>query len=78
MKLLRSIALAFSMFSRLPVPKVDWNEENMRYMICALPPVSYTHLDVYKRQTLDREALSSPALALPRSENACPDCLPVP
>ena len=39
MKLLRSIALAFSMFSRLPVPKVAWNEENMRYMICALPLV---------------------------------------
>lgn len=39
MKLLRSVALAFSMFSRIPVPKVAWNEENLRYMICALPLV---------------------------------------
>ena len=39
MKVLRSIALAFSMFSRLPAPRVDWDAENMRCMICALPLV---------------------------------------
>ncbi len=39
MKLLRSIALAFSMFSRLPAPRVAWDEENRRYLICALPLV---------------------------------------
>ncbi len=39
MKLLRSIVLAFSMFSRLPMPKVAWNKENMRYVICVLPLV---------------------------------------
>ncbi len=39
MKLLRSVALALAMFSRLPVPKVAWNEENMRYAICVLPLV---------------------------------------
>lgn len=39
MKLLRSIALAFSMFSRLPVPGVPWKEENRRYLLCALPLV---------------------------------------
>lgn len=39
MRLLRSIALAFSMFSHLPVPKVAWSEENRRGAICALPLV---------------------------------------
>ncbi|MGB4370536.1 MAG: adenosylcobinamide-GDP ribazoletransferase [Dethiobacteria bacterium] len=39
MKLLRPIVLAFSVFSRIPVPEVAWDEENMRYMICALPLV---------------------------------------
>lgn len=37
MKVLRSIALAFSMFSRIPVPKVEWKEENMGYIFCAFP-----------------------------------------
>lgn len=39
MTILRSIALAFAMFSRLPVPKVDWNERNMRYMMVGFPLV---------------------------------------
>ena len=37
MRLLRSVLLAFSMFSRLPVPKVAWEEENMRYMLAGFP-----------------------------------------
>lgn len=39
MRLLRSIALSFSMFSSLPMPGIDWTRENMRYAICALPLV---------------------------------------
>ena len=39
MKLLRSIALAFALFSRLPVPGAVWDEENRRGAICALPLV---------------------------------------
>ena len=35
--LLESLIIAFSMYSRLPMPKVDWNEENMRYPICFFP-----------------------------------------
>ncbi len=27
------------MFSRIPMPKVDWNEKNMRYMLCGFPLV---------------------------------------
>lgn len=39
MRVLRSIALAFSMFSRVPVPRVEWKPENMRYALAALPLV---------------------------------------
>ncbi len=28
-----------SMFSRIPVPQVEWNEENMKYMLCGFPLV---------------------------------------
>lgn len=37
MSFLRGILLAFSMFTLIPVPKTEWNEENMRYMMCGLP-----------------------------------------
>ena len=37
MDLLRSLALAFSSFSKIPMPQVEWREENMRYMMCFFP-----------------------------------------
>ncbi len=37
--LFRSIAMAFSMFSIVPMPMVEWKKENMKYMLCALPLV---------------------------------------
>ena len=37
MNALRSIVMAFCMFSRIPMPIVEWKEENMRYMLCAFP-----------------------------------------
>ena len=37
--LFRSLAMAFSMFSKIPVPMVEWKKENMKYMLCALPLV---------------------------------------
>ncbi len=39
MTILRSMALAFAMFSRLPAPKVAWNARNMRYMMAGFPLV---------------------------------------
>lgn len=39
MELLRSLAMTFSMFSRVPVPQVAWKQENMRYMLSLLPLV---------------------------------------
>jgi len=31
--------MAFSMFSHIPMPKIMWRDENMRYMLCAFPLV---------------------------------------
>ncbi len=35
----RSIAMTFSMFSVVPMPMVEWKQENMKYMLCAFPLV---------------------------------------
>lgn len=32
-----TIAVAFSMFSALPMPQFEWRKENMRYALCAFP-----------------------------------------
>ena len=34
MIVLQTIAVAFAMFSAIPVPQFDWNEKNMRYAMC--------------------------------------------
>lgn len=37
MTLLETIAVAFSMFSAIPMPQFTWNERNMRYALCTFP-----------------------------------------
>ena len=37
MIVLQTIAVAFAMFSAIPVPQFDWTEKNMRYALCAFP-----------------------------------------
>ncbi len=37
MHIIRSFFMAFSMYSRLPVPFVEWKEENRRYALCFFP-----------------------------------------
>ena len=37
MVVLETIGVAFAMFSALPVPRIDWNERNMRYAMAAFP-----------------------------------------
>lgn len=32
-----TIAVAFAMFSAIPVPQPEWNQRNMRYALCAFP-----------------------------------------
>lgn len=37
MRFLGSLAVALSMYSKIPVPTVDWNEKNMKYAMCFFP-----------------------------------------
>ena len=39
MTALQTIAVAFAMFSALPMPQFAWDEKNMRYALCAFPLV---------------------------------------
>ena len=32
-----TVAVAFSMFSAVPMPQFEWNRRNMRFMLCAFP-----------------------------------------
>ena len=35
--LLNALFIAFSMYSKIPVPRVDWNEKSMKYAFCFFP-----------------------------------------
>ncbi|MGN0168404.1 MAG: adenosylcobinamide-GDP ribazoletransferase [Acetatifactor sp.] len=37
MHVLKSLVIAFSIYSRIPVPQFEWKEEDMRYMLCFFP-----------------------------------------
>lgn len=37
MKIIQSIIIAFSMYSKIPMPRIDWNKENMRFSMCFFP-----------------------------------------
>ena len=39
MRFLQSLAIAFSMYSKIPMPKVEWNQKNMKYTLCFFPLV---------------------------------------
>lgn len=39
MKFVRSFCMALAMYSKLPVPQVEWREENMAYAMCFFPVV---------------------------------------
>lgn len=39
MRLIRSFLIAFSTYSRIPVPQAEWTEENRRYAMCFFPLV---------------------------------------
>lgn len=39
MNLLQSLVIAFAMYSKIPMPRVEWNEKNMRYALCFFPLV---------------------------------------
>lgn len=35
----KSLIIAFSMYSKIPVPKIEWSEKNLRYVLCFFPLV---------------------------------------
>lgn len=39
MKVLRSLAVAFALYSRLPVPAVEWTQESLAWGLCCFPAV---------------------------------------
>ena len=39
MWLLNAMIIAIAMYSKIPMPQVDWNEKNMRYAMCFFPLV---------------------------------------
>ena len=39
MNVIDSLVIAISMYSKIPMPGVDWNKENMRYAMCFFPVV---------------------------------------
>lgn len=39
MNILRSFAIAMAMYSKIPMPRVEWNEKNMKYAMCFFPVV---------------------------------------
>lgn len=39
MPVIRSLFIAFSTYSRIPMPQVEWTEENRRYSLCFFPAV---------------------------------------
>lgn len=41
MKIFSSLLIAFSMYSRIPVPIVEWKEENMKYAVCYFPLIGF-------------------------------------
>ncbi len=36
-KLINNCIVAFSMYSKIPMPRADWNKENMKYALCFFP-----------------------------------------
>lgn len=37
MHILKSLVIAFSIYSKVPVPQFEWKEEDMKYMLCFFP-----------------------------------------
>ena len=37
MQVIKAIIIAFSMYSKIPMPQFQWEEKDMRYMLCFFP-----------------------------------------
>lgn len=38
-QIINSLIIAFSMYSKIPMPQVEWSKENMKYVMCFFPMV---------------------------------------
>ena len=38
-EILESMIITFSMYSKIPMPNIDWKKENMKYAMCFFPLV---------------------------------------
>ena len=36
-RLMNSCGIAFSMYSKIPMPQCDWTDDNMKYVMCFFP-----------------------------------------
>ena len=39
-RMVQSFLIAFSMYSKIPMPRCQWTEENMAYTMCFFPWVA--------------------------------------
>lgn len=62
MQILETIAVAFGMFSALPMPQPQWNERNMRYAMCAFPLIGVVCGGAWYAWALVCRALALPVL----------------
>ena len=35
--LLNAMVISFAMYSKIPMPRVEWSKENMKYSMCFFP-----------------------------------------
>ena len=47
MNMLKSLIIALAMYSKLPVPNIDWDEKNMRYAMCFFPVVGVIKCGIF-------------------------------
>ena len=43
MDVIRSLMMTFSIYSKIPMPNVEWKEGNMKYTMCFFPLVGIVH-----------------------------------
>ena len=72
MNILKSICMAFSTYSRIPMPQVKWEEKNAQYVICFYPLVGLVVgaaeaalLLLYQSMGFSETVLALLAIALP-------------
>ena len=62
MWVLETVAVAFGMYSALPVPRVEWTERNMRYALAAFPLIGAVQAVLWWGACLLSRGLALPVL----------------